>query len=229
MIRLAIYYSPQPESPLAAAANAWLGRNSRGNMIPRATVPGLSEIRQNEILSAPFHYAFHGTIKPPFRLAPGATIEEVARRLESFAAGWKQFPLPPLTLASMHNFFCLRPAEPSPQLNILAARATEDFDDFRNPPSKEELDKRRKADLTPLQEKMLLTWGYPYVMDEFRFHLTLTGKIVDEREKETLHRELQERFPESILRDIPFSGLSLFIEMDGKPMLLRDYFAFSRP
>jgi Protein of unknown function (DUF1045) len=228
MIRLAIYYSPQPESPLAAAANTWLGRNIRGEAIARPTVLGLSEARLNEILSAPFHYAFHGTIKPPFRLAPGATIEEVARRLESFAAGWKQFLLPPLTLTSMHDFFCLRPAAPSPQLHTLAARATEDFDVFRHPPSKEELDKRRKVGLTALQEKMLLTWGYPYVMDEFRFHLTLTGNVVENREKEALHRELQERFPESILRDIPFSGLSLFIEMDGKPMLQKDYFAFSR-
>lgn len=228
MIRLAIYYSPQPESPLATAANTWLGRNIHGKAIARPTVVGLSEFRLNEILSAPFHYAFHGTIKPPFRLAPGVTIEDVARRLQSFAAGWKQFFLPPLTLAYMHDFFCLRPAAPSPQLHTLAARATEDFNVFRHPPSKEELDKRRKVGLTPLQEKMLLTWGYPYVMDEFRFHLTLTGKVVESREKEAIHRELQQRFPESRLHDIPFSGLSLFIEKDGNPMLLYDYFAFSR-
>ena len=76
---------------------------------------------------------------------------------------------------------------------------------------------------------MLLTWGYPYVMDEFRFHLTLTGKVLDDREKETLRHELRERFPEPMLHGISFSGLSLFIEVDGRPMRFVDYFAFSRP
>lgn len=228
MIRLAIYYSPEPESQLATAAAAWLGRDIRGEAISRRAVPGLTGTRLNKILSAPFHYAFHGTIKPPFRLAPGVTIEEVAQRLESFAAGWQPFSLPPLTLSYMHDFFCLLPAEPSPHLHVLAARAVEDFDDFRHPPSQEEIAKRRQAGLTPLQEKMLLTWGYPYVMDEFRFHLTLTGKVMDDREKEIIHRELQERFPERMLRDISFIGLSLFIEIDGGLMRIVDYFAFGR-
>ena len=229
MIRLAIYYSPEPESPLATAAAAWLGRDIRGEEISRPAVPGLSETRLREILRAPFHYAFHGTIKPPFRLAPGVTIDEVAGRLEKFTAEWQPFPLPPLTVSSMHDFFCLRPTEPSSHLHILAARAVKDFDDFRQPASPAELAKRRKAGLTPSQENMLLVWGYPYVMDEFRFHLTLTGNVVDVREKKILRRTLQTRFPERMLKDLPFTGLSLFLEMDGKPMRLIDFFAFSRP
>ena len=212
---------------MAMAAAAWLGRDIRDEEISRPAVPGLSETRLGEILRAPFHYAFHGTIKPPFRLAPGVTIDEVAWRLESFAAEWQPFVLPPLSLSYMHGFFCLRPAEPSPHLHILAGRAVEDFDDFRHPPTQEEMAKRRQAGLTPLQEKMLLAWGYPYVMDEFRFHLALTGSVVDEREKEILRRELQERFPEQMLRDISFAGLALFVETDGRPMRLVDYFAFS--
>ncbi len=226
MIRLAIYYSPEPGSPLSAAAAAWLGRDIQGDEVSRPTVSGLAETRLIELIRAPFHYAFHGTIKPPFRLAPGVTIEEVAGRVESFAAGWIPFPLPPLKLSYMHDFFCLRPMDPCPDLHILAARAVEDFDDFRHPPSVMELAKRRKAALTPLQEEMLLTWGYPYVMEEFRFHLTLTGKVENEREKEILRRELHERFPEWMLKDLSFTGLSLFLEKDGKPMLCIGFFPF---
>lgn len=31
--------------------------------------------------------------------------------------------------------------------------------------------------MTPRQEGYLATWGYPYVLDDFRFHLTLTGQL----------------------------------------------------
>jgi hypothetical protein len=39
--------------------------------------------------------------------------------------------------------------------------------------------RRRAAGLTPAQERNLIEWGYPYVLDEFRFHLTLTGSLAD--------------------------------------------------
>ena len=37
--------------------------------------------------------------------------------------------------------------------------------------------KRRKSGLTARQDGYLRRWGYPYVLDEFRFHLTLTGAL----------------------------------------------------
>ncbi|HZD24872.1 MAG TPA: DUF1045 domain-containing protein, partial [Alphaproteobacteria bacterium] len=47
----------------------------------------------------------------------------------------------------------------------------------RAPPQAAELAKRRAAGLTPRQEDLLRRWGYPYVMEEFRFHITLTGPV----------------------------------------------------
>ena len=41
----------------------------------------------------------------------------------------------------------------------------------------QDLARHRKANLTAAQDDLLQTWGYPYVMDEFRFHITLTGRI----------------------------------------------------
>ena len=35
--------------------------------------------------------------------------------------------------------------------------------------------------LTPAQEALLMRWGSPYVMDEFRFHMTLTGRLAKAR------------------------------------------------
>ena len=34
-----------------------------------------------------------------------------------------------------------------------------------------------KSGLTDRQEALLTQWGYPYVMEEFRFHITLTGAL----------------------------------------------------
>jgi hypothetical protein len=42
--------------------------------------------------------------------------------------------------------------------------------------SEAQLARRREGGLTPAQDALLLRWGYPYVMEEFRFHITLTGK-----------------------------------------------------
>src|SRR5262249_2220033 len=37
--------------------------------------------------------------------------------------------------------------------------------------------RRNPARLTPRQRDYLERWGYPYVMEEFRFHMTLTGRL----------------------------------------------------
>ena len=36
-----------------------------------------------------------------------------------------------------------------------------------------------RADLDPAQRAMLEAWGYPYVLDTFKFHITLTGNLAD--------------------------------------------------
>jgi Protein of unknown function (DUF1045) len=40
-----------------------------------------------------------------------------------------------------------------------------------------EIARRRPETLTPRQRALLDVWGYPYVMEEFQFHLTLTGPL----------------------------------------------------
>ena len=42
-----------------------------------------------------------------------------------------------------------------------------------------ELERRRAAGLTPEEDALLLRWGYPFVLERFRFHLSLTGALRD--------------------------------------------------
>jgi len=80
-------------------------------------------------------------------------------------------------LRRLGRFLALVPDGPAPAIQALAARLVEAFDGFRAPPSPAELARRRSHRLTPAQDANLARWGYPYVMDEFRFHVTLSGAL----------------------------------------------------
>lgn len=220
MIRLAIYYTPPPETTLAVVARQWLGRDSTRLQCPDQKLPAqISPTRFREIIASPFHYGFHATLKPPFRLQSEVTIADIEDRLATFAAKRKSFILPQLKVSTMNEFVCLRPVDADEKLNEIAAEVVADFDDFRRPPSAEELSRRRAAGLSARQERLLTTWGYPYVMEEFRFHLTLTGRIKGQGERDILKEELSRRFTAEVLTNQPFSALSLFIEKDGEPLV----------
>jgi len=227
MIRVAIYWTPENDSALARTAARWLGRDSHNLECPDWVWPAsFDESRFREIIAAPFHYGFHGTIKPPFRLRDGFSLADVADRLETFTHCRPEFTLPPFKVSRIGNFFCLRPLFPCKELTELAADTVEHFDCFQKRAEYDELQKRRSAGLSPRQEILLLRWGSPYVMDEFRFHLTLTGNVENRREREILREELSERFY-PIGKEITFSSLCLFIEESGRPLRLVKRFSLS--
>jgi hypothetical protein len=187
------------------AASQWLETSD-----PKAA--GISAAEMARLLQAPNQYGFHATIKPPFRLKTGYTLNDVEKELAAFTKEMQPFFLPPLEIARIDNFFCLRPVSESTAINNLAAEVVQRFDHFRQPAEEAELARRRAAGLSERQEHLLLQWGYPYVLDEFRFHLTLTGNIENERLVEPLRRELSSRFTPVIQEAVCFDGLSLFVQ-----------------
>ncbi|MFN2354548.1 MAG: DUF1045 domain-containing protein [Desulfopila sp.] len=228
MIRAAIYYTPHPSSQLSRAAAQWLGRDSISLCVAGyRPAQSVAFERYNQLVAGPFHYGFHATIKPPFRLVDGVTLHQVSAKLQQFALQQRCFILPALEVKRLHDFFCLRPTTSCTKLDELAAATVEAFDEFRQPVDARQLEKRRAAGLTPRQDYLLQKWGYPYVMDEFRFHLTLTGRVVNTNESLLVEQELKRRFPASSLRQQPFSTLSLFVEVNNQPMRLFTNFALS--
>jgi putative phosphonate metabolism protein len=172
--RYAVYVVP--EGPLFAEASAWLGwDNVQGCSVSHpdvADLPGSIE----DLTATPRKYGFHGTIKPPFHLAEGMTFDGLDKAARDFCATRSPVTLSPLKIRRLGTFVAMTPAAPSAPLADLAATTVRTLDPFRAPASEAELAKRRKAGLTSAQEALLQTWGYPYVMEEFRFHLTLTGR-----------------------------------------------------
>lgn len=179
MFRHAVYVAPSAESPLARFAAAWLGRDAySGAELPQPELPELAPGRLAEITASPRRYGFHATLKAPFELAPGLTERELHEAAERFAAGRRGFTVP-LTLGSIGGFLALVPRAASAALDALAAEAVRDFDPFRAPLRPADLARRNPERLSPVEREHLMRWGYPYVFEAFRYHMTLTERLAE--------------------------------------------------
>ena len=185
--RYAIYYAPEEGSLLHEFGRKWLGRDAiTGQDVAGYSVPGFSRERVQELTESPRHYGFHATLKPPFHLAEGVKPEQLYGAVRSLASEITSFCLDSLELRWLSQFLALVPFQPSQQLSHLADECVRRLDGFRAPPSDGELAKRRLAGLTGNQERLLARWGYPYVMEEFRFHMSLTCPMKDGPERDRI-------------------------------------------
>ena len=176
--RYAIYFAPEAGSPLANFGAHWLGWDAQSGKAT-APYPNIEGVAQPvcDLSASPRKYGFHGTLKPPFKLADGYSADMLKAALSRFAKTHTAFEVPEIKLRSLGGFLAITPDGHSYALGKLAQACVEDFDIFRAAPTEAELARRRSTSLTTAQEQYLLQWGYPYVFDEFRFHLTLTGRL----------------------------------------------------
>ncbi len=167
--RFAVYCVLRPTSELARFAADWLDGEAAG--IPPAL--------HRDMVRIPRAYGFHATLKAPFALAPGATANDLATATAALAADVPAFRAPPLDLAAVDGFLALVLRRPCPAMNDLAAACVMELDRFRAPLAQPERARRIAQGLSAPQEALLDRWGYPFVLDEFRFHMTLTGRLDD--------------------------------------------------
>ena len=209
--RYALYYAPRPEEALAMIASQWLGCTpdaGRQHRLPLSS--GLDPRRLAEITAEPRRYGFHGTLKPPMALIDDASETDFLAAVGRFASSRRSFNTPPLVLAVLSDFLALVPAARSPELQDLADHCIIEFDEFRRPAGEAELARRRAAGLSPRQDELLLRWGYPYVLEEWRFHLTLTGRLPDTTERTVVTNILRQRFSHLVDRPLPVRDLCVF-------------------
>lgn len=169
-----------PEGAFYRAGSAWLGWDSvTGQPLAQPALDGLPR-PVADMTAKPRKYGLHGTVKPPFRLADGTTEAGLRSAVAETCARLSAVEVPALSVRRLGGFVAVVPTEPCPQVAEMAGPVVKGLDAFRAPPTEAELAKRRKSGLTPRQEALLAKWGYPYVLDEFRFHITLTGKLGSE-------------------------------------------------
>lgn len=152
---------------------SWLGWDVVHGQLTRQ--PDLPDLR--DITMTPRKYGFHGTLKPPFRLKDGRNVAELDKAVAELAASLAPAICDGLALTSLGRFLALTPQGDTETLQRVAAACVSALDGFRAAASDAELARRRASGLTARQDALLVQWGYPYVMEEFRFHLTLSGQL----------------------------------------------------
>jgi hypothetical protein len=175
--RLAVYYAPRAGAFADQAAD-WLGWDPV--LCTARQQPELPGIPFPAILTAEARrYGFHGTIRAPFRLADGVTLDAAREVAATLAARLAPVTCEGLKLENLHGFLALTPLGCEAALLDLGAAVVEATNVLRAPLTDAEIARRRPESLTPRQRDLLQLWGYPYVMEEFRFHLTLTDRLPD--------------------------------------------------
>lgn len=170
--RVGVYYAPAEDDLLWQVGSAWLGRDAQSTLA--TAQPPLPHLLENT--AEPRRYGFHGTLKAPFALRFG--FEAFLHVATELAARHKSFTLPSLAVTNLHGFLALCPAEPAPQLHHLADECVKMLDEHRvlEPSAKQA---QRAAGKTARQAEHITRWGYPFVFEDFNFHMTLTSQMPD--------------------------------------------------
>jgi hypothetical protein len=185
--RYAIYFVPLPSSRLYRYGSSVLGYDAyTGDSVPFPDAFGGGAVNWNELTATPRRYGFHATLKAPFFLAPSCTEPQLVNALRNFAVlGHGLHGFKPV-LRELEDFIAVVPQEPEASLNALAASCTTIFDAYRAPMSPQERARRLASGLSQSQIQNLDRWGYPFVLSEFRFHMTLTGAVSQRRKAAVL-------------------------------------------
>lgn len=221
-LRYAIYATPPADHPLAIAAARWLGRDAfTGQDHPLPPIDGFSGGAIEAYLADPARYGFHATLKAPFTLADGQSEADLIATLDAFATQAAPVLVPELVIRRLGRFFAFVPNERVEPLDDLAGRIVADFEPFRAPLSEADIARRRVSGLTLDEETNLIRWGYPYVFDAFRFHMSLTGRVPKD-DAEAMASELKRRFVDFDGQPFVIDRLGLFVEPErGAPFLVR--------
>lgn len=211
-LRYAIYFSPPPDDSLTEASSRWLGRDAfSGTVFGPPTALAMPAGEWQGLVRDPQRYGFHATLKAPFELCEGQRETDLIEAFDNFAASKNAFNLPRIVIDQLGPFFALVPDIVYPPMHAFCASIVETFEPFRAPLSKVDIDRRHPDRLSNIQRDNLVRWGYPYVMDEFRFHMTLTGPVQPARVS-LVRRELEQRFSQYNGHPLQIGGLALFIE-----------------
>lgn len=217
--RYAIYHLPGGR--LGQFGSAWLGWDARtGSPLPRPAVADLPD--EAETLTAvPMRYGFHATLKAPFRLAQGHSVADLLRRTELVCDHLAPFALE-LELSTDWGFVALRPRHQPPALMALEQAVVTRLDDLRTALTAEERDRRRPEALPDKARQHLDHWGYPFVLELFRYHLTLSNGLPAVQAGK-LRQALQPALAPLIALAMPVTSVALMGEdATGRFHMIRD-------
>lgn len=227
-MRYALYFTPPERDPLTLAAARWLGRDPfSGELLPATKAEGFDVEELVNLTAEPRRYGFHATLKAPFSLAADRSEDELIDAFERFCRKTPAFAVPSVLIGQLDRFFALVPEQPFLPLQTFAAGVVEAFEPYRAPLSEADSARRKPETLSEAQRANLVRWGYPYVMEEFRFHMTLTGPV-EPRRAAAVRRLLDASFADFVGRPLSISGLALYVEEEhGTPFTIHSWLPLS--
>lgn len=169
----------------------------------------------HDITIDPRKYGFHATLKAPMALVSDRTEADLMAACATFAGRSRTIPEIRPIVDAISGFIAVIPAEPVNALAQFAADCVREFDSFRAALTAEDRARRKPEKLSERQRDYLDRWGYPYVMEEFRFHMTLTGRLDTERRGPILEM-LRGRFSSLRLGALAIDRLALFKQDEAK-------------
>ncbi len=167
--RYAIYWTPEPGTRFAAFGEQWFG--------PAREAFGLAPGLARRAAEKPARYTLHATLKAPFRLGEHANAESLQQSLDAFCATRRASCGGTLVLAPLQGYLSLVLTCRSADIDWLAAECVTHFDVFRAPLNDCDRDRRANSTLSGIEQAFLEAFGYPYVLSEFRFHISLAGPL----------------------------------------------------
>jgi len=217
--RYAVFYTP-PQGALHAFGEAWLGHSiTTANATPRMATSGLP-LPISIITARPARYGLHATIQAPFTLADGCTQSDLGETVEDLANRLPACPIGRMHCDAMGPMLALLPVAQPPALLSLAGTIIRDLAPLRAPLSPETYKRYNHKGLTDRQRENLETWGYAHVMEDYRFHITLTDRL-SKTHQATVLKLLKSQLSPILRAPLTLDALSLVGEReDGRFQLI---------
>ena len=217
--RYALYLTPPLGGELWTFGCDVIGRDaSTGKDLEAFAPEGHDPESWRKLTEEPRRYGFHATLVAPFGLRADLDVPDLFDAVAAFARGRQPFEAGELRVGKLaapggRAFVVLKPADRSRELHALEEQAVRRLDRLRAPLTETERRKREAAGLTPIQRYYLDAWGYPYVLNEFRPHFTLTSALADAKPVvKALRWDFQMRVTAPRLR---IETVALFGEREG--------------
>lgn len=212
--RYAIYFTPPADGALGRFGAGVLGYDcTSGTDVPQIELGGIAPEALTALTAEPRRYGFHATLAAPFRLG-GSDEGTLRAAAAAFAKTQSAVPLGLLQVTRLGGFIALCPAEKRPGIAALESACVHAFHRFRAPLSTAERERRLKSRLTPHQIALMDQWGYPYVLDQYRLHMTLTGPVPSER-IDTILRSVDQAYAPLAGAPVTIDAISLVRQEDA--------------
>jgi ribose 1,5-bisphosphokinase len=203
-MRVALYYAPPADSAAWRRGSDWLGRDALNGASTLSVLEQSGGARARQAA----RYGWHATLKAPFMLQPALTVAQLIEHVAALARRFEPFDLP-LAVADMAGFLVLRPVDPPPVLAELASACVVGLE----PLADRRLPGKPRHGLNARQRQLLLRWGYPYVFEQYRFHLTLSDTLGPGCDATPLKQAAQRHFAGHMTPSV--QGIALFAEAEA--------------